>query len=972
MGKMEDYEGFYNQYVDQYGSKTVVLYQFGKFHEIYGVDNSVEKVGNVAEIANFLGIKETRVNTKILDNSRQNPQMAGFNSVGLDERVEKLVNHGYTVVVVNQVPGTSPIQRAVSYIQSPSTTTNVSCLSQDPYLVSIYIDKSHNKSTGKYYSYIGMSAIDATTGDSYYYESNSTVSDPTLAEDDLTRFIQTYNPAEIILNRSSKVEPDNDLVHRWGFRLKNEDNTRRPTVFTDTGKQITKLSYQEEFLSQYFKDHGFLNVLEYLDLVSYDVARTSYVYLLDFCSNHNARLLNGLSRPKLWNTGNTMILDTSSIIQLNIIESYYNQQRQDSVVSLLAKSVNTAMGRRIVRDRLLNPITDIPELRKRYDCIEIASDLNLDHSNIGKVRDLDRLQRKLALGTLTPAELYITDQSLQIGLDIANKLVTVNDVRYKEITDALLNITTIRDKYLAILDIEEAGRCTVTEHMQDSIFKLGWNIDIDELSAKIRSNARARDIICQRFSNLITPGSSYCKYKEDLTGDSCYCSMTKTQFKKFKDAFPSTLTITIDSEQYDIKWSDIDIDDRNKTNVKFTLSTLSALLKNINVNVSSLRKLSIKVYGELLTKLTTDIGPLLQDVSHAIGLIDYYLGMNTIADKYSYCRPKPEKATDSYLDAERLRHPLIERKRTYIPQTIKLGIKFEQCGILLYGVNQTGKSCTMKSVGVALIMAQAGMYVPAQSFNYSPYDLLTTRILGNDSIDRGLSTFAVEMIELRSILTRCNNKSLNLGDEVCHGTESASAVALVGASIRHMSNLNSSFIFATHLHELSKMEEVTSLPAVKQYHLTIEFDGDKIIYNRVMKPGSGLGLYGIEVAKHLQLPTSVLNDAYEIRNKYYSTHTKLSQLKSCRYNSNVIVSKCRVGDCTNDATETHHIRHQVDGVVVDGQHKNIKDNLVPVCERHHLMTHGKCDNNEFLVIFGYSEDGKLDYRLRKKNEALIH
>src|SRR3990170_6803133 len=116
--------------------------------------------------------------------------------------------------------------------------------------------------------------------------------------------------------------------------------------------------------------------------------------------------------------------------------------------------------------------------------------------------------------------------------------------------------------------------------------------------------------------------------------------------------------------------------------------------------------------------------------------------------------------------------------------------------MLVYGVNSCGKSSLMKAIGIAVVMAQAGMYVPAQSFDYKPYKFILTRILGNDNLFKGLSSFAVEMAELRSILKRANKNSLVLGDEICHGTETVSAVSIVASAILHLSDRNSSFIFA--------------------------------------------------------------------------------------------------------------------------------------------------------------------------------
>ena len=144
----------------------------------------------------------------------------------------------------------------------------------------------------------------------------------------------------------------------------------------------------------------------------------------------------------------------------------------------------------------------------------------------------------------------------------------------------------------------------------------------------------------------------------------------------------------------------------------------------------------------------------------------------------------------------KLRHPLIEIFQTDIPY-IPNDVDLNESGILLYGINSAGKSSYMKSVGVNLIMAQAGMFVASESFEYSPYDKIFTRIPGGDNLFKGQSTFVAEICELRSILKYSTNRSLIIGDELASGTESISAISIVAAGIKTLSERKSSFIFAT-------------------------------------------------------------------------------------------------------------------------------------------------------------------------------
>ena len=150
----------------------------------------------------------------------------------------------------------------------------------------------------------------------------------------------------------------------------------------------------------------------------------------------------------------------------------------------------------------------------------------------------------------------------------------------------------------------------------------------------------------------------------------------------------------------------------------------------------------------------------------------------------------------------------MRKNEIYVPNDVCLGKSDGDLGILLYGTNAVGKTSLIKALGISVIMAQSGMYVPCESFTYSPYKYIFTRIIGNDNIFKGLSTFGVEMSELRVILNNCDNNSLILGDELCSGTETDSALSIFNASIEVMSERKSNFMFATHFHELPHLKSM--------------------------------------------------------------------------------------------------------------------------------------------------------------------
>ena len=263
--------------------------------------------------------------------------------------------------------------------------------------------------------------------------------------------------------------------------------------------------------------------------------------------------------------------------------------------------------------------------------------------------------------------------------------------------------------------------------------------------------------------------------------------------------------------------------------------------------------------------------------------------------------------------------------------------------MLLYGINAIGKSSLIKAIGICIIMAQTGFFVPCSNLTFKPYHHIFTRIIGNDNIFKGLSTFAVEMLELNNILKFCDENSLILGDELCSGTENDSAIGIILSGIDHMYNKKSNFIFATHIHEISNFDEVKEKEFMSIKHMSVQYnqETDSLIYYRTLRDGSGDSMYGLEVCKYLHMPKHFLNYAHNIRNKY-SQQTSILDYKVCRYNNEKVRGKCEL--CKSElSTETHHLQHQSKANKTNGFignfHKDVNGNLLNVCEKCHLKMH---------------------------------
>ena len=361
-----------------------------------------------------------------------------------------------------------------------------------------------------------------------------------------------------------------------------------------------------------------------------------------------------------------------------------------------------------------------------------------------------------------------------------------------------------------------------------------------------------------------------------------------------------------------------------------------------------------------------------------IGIIDNAQNRCYIANKYNYCKPnivenKNSDLNKSFVDFKKIRHPLIEHlnnKELYVTNDLDIGIESKKNGILLYGTNAVGKTSFIKSIGISLIMAQSGLYVPCYEFNYYPYNYLFTRILGNDNIFKGLSTFAVEMSELRTILKNANKNSIILGDELCSGTESTSALSIFVSGLEVINKIQSSYIFATHFHEILDYDEVKELTKNKMniFHMSVIFDREKkkLIYDRKLKPGSGETMYGLEVCKSLDLPDNFLDRAYEIRKKYNNTTSSNTILdkKLSKYNSkkikNLDCEICKI----NKASEVHHLQYQKnakDNIINNEFHKNNPANLINICEECHNNIHDK--NIQYKIV-----KTNVDYELTESDD----
>ena len=318
-----------------------------------------------------------------------------------------------------------------------------------------------------------------------------------------------------------------------------------------------------------------------------------------------------------------------------------------------------------------------------------------------------------------------------------------------------------------------------------------------------------------------------------------------------------------------------------------------------------------------------------------------------VSKEKGFCCPRIESIDESgsAVDIKNVRHPLVEATSSrvaYVKHNVGLGQGNK--GWLVYGMNASGKSTLMKATGLCVLLAQAGCFVPAKEMTLKPFKAIYTRILNQDNLFAGLSSFAVEMSELRDILRNSNEYTLVLGDELCAGTESISAQALVASGIQWLSAKNAKFIFATHLHGLPNVINTSEL-GVEVWHLHVEYDPitKRLVYDRSLRPGNGSTLYGLEVARAMDLPFEFIEQALKNRHQIMGS-VKQEEATSSTWNTDIVRYSCEV--CHKAITsdlEVHHIKERAsasNGILEDGSHMNDKRNLIVICEGCHDKVHG--------------------------------
>ncbi len=528
--------------------------------------------------------------------------------------------------------------------------------------------------------------------------------------------------------------------------------------------------------------------------------------------------------------------------------------------------------------------------------------------------------------------------------------------------DIIIKITRIINFIREKIDIDKFEN--LNDIIEDNLFKRGVFVELDDLQEQQYDSIDKLNVFILKLDSLMNAKlkpkkeTGYLKLHDtDKSGYSI--QITKSRVKPLEEIISENNSLfhlsyisSYNSNKKEITFSSpIKVDKYNNL-LHVTSDEINSICKTQLRSKTKLKEVfdeKYKVFLQDLSEYTSD----LFYISYFIGNIDVLQNRAYLANKYNYCKPEIVKLENSFLDAIDLRHPIIEiinNAELYVANDIKLN---EDNNILLFGTNAVGKTSLIKSIGIAIVLAQSGMYVPAKKFTYMPYRQLFTRILNCDNLFKGLSTFTLEMSEMSNILKYADENSLILGDELCSGTELPSAMCIFMSGLKSLTNKKSNFIFATHFHELLDFEEIRKIKGLLYKHLTVHYDNEtnSIIYDRKLKDGSGENIYGLEVCKSLYLPKDFMSYAFTMLNKYYKKD--ILSNGTCRYNARKIKNMCELCKI-NEGIHTHHLLYQKDAVnniicelkVNSSIQKNHPANLVNICEECHTHLH---DENIRLI-----------------------
>lgn len=768
--------------------------------------------------------------TKRSNGAADDVPLAGFPHHAIDAYLPKLVRAGYRVAVCEQMENPKfakgIVKREVIEVVTPGVTLSDKLLDhkKNNYVLAVFIKDD----------IAGLSFSDISTGEFYVYETKA---------DQLSEQIQLINPSEILYQKRDK-----DLLVKILSKINPEI---RLTKIEDW---IFNFDYTNELLLNHFKTVT-LKGFGIERLQNGIVAAGVVLHYLQETQRVNLSHLNKIS---IYNPSDYMILDYSTKRNLEIITSMQEGTREGSLISILDKT-QTAMGGRLLKKWISAPLRDVSAIRQRLNAVEnLISEKSLRKeliNHLKEIGDLERLISKVCTGRANPREIVAVKTSLRKIPEVKEILNKFSDNTLKKIGESLKDLPQLVDKISeAIIDSPPAS---LTE---GGIIRSGFSPELDELreiafhGKEWISNLQQKERERTGIPSLKVGFNNVFGY---------YIDISNAHKSKVPDDYIRKQTL-VNSERY----------------ITPELKTFEEKILNAEEKIG---ELEYQLFNEIRNLVALE-AEAIQTNARFIGMLDVFLSFAECAEDYNYV--KPEVNDEDEIEILQGRHPVVERilspGEKFTPNDCMLN-NTEQQIILLTGPNMAGKSVYLRQVGLIVLLAQIGSFVPASKAKIGIVDRIFTRVGASDNITAGESTFLVEMQEAANILNNATSKSLVLLDEIGRGTSTFDGISIAWAITEYLHenpSVAAKTLFATHYHELNEMAEL--FPRIKNYKVEVREYDDKVIFLHRVNPGKADHSYGIQVAMMAGLPVFVTNRAKEILNNLESKELTPYEVKKER------------------------------------------------------------------------------------------
>ena len=779
----------------------IIFYRLGDFYEMFFDD----AVTTSRELELTLTGKDCGLTERA--------PMCGVPYHAAEVYINRLVAKGYKVAICEQMEDPKEakgmVRREVIRVVTPGTNLNTQALDEtkNNYIMAVVYLSNR----------FGIAIADVTTGDFMVTEVDKI---RTLLDE-----VYKFSPAEIICNEAfcmSGVDLD-EIKNRLNISL----------------YPLESWYFDDDLCTRTLKEHFHVGTLEGLGLKDYDCATIGAGALLTYLLETQKNSLEHMRAITPYITDRFMVIDSSSRRNLELTEALREKVKRGSLLWVLDKT-KTAMGARMLRSFIEQPLIDEDAINRRLDALEEINSREMDREEIREylnpIYDMERLIGRVSYQSANPRDMISFKSSISMIPYIKQLVKSFSTEEMQCIYD---DMDDLRDLYTLLESaIVEEPPLAMKE---GGIIKDGYNENVDHFrEAKTKGKSWLAELEAQEREKT---GIRNLKIKYNKVFG-YYLEVTNS----FKDMVPDYYTRK-----------------QTLTNAeRYITPRLKELEDMILGAEDKLYALEYELFVNVRNTISREVERI-QRTAKAVAKLDTYISLALVASRNNFVRPKIN--TKGIIDIKNGRHPVVEKmipNDMFIPNDTYLDNNKNRVSVIT-GPNMAGKSTYMRQTALIVLMAQIGSFVPAEKADIGIADRIFTRVGASDDLASGQSTFMVEMTEVANILRNATARSLLILDEIGRGTSTFDGLSIAWAVIEYISNtkiLGAKTLFATHYHELTELEG--KLAGVNNYCIAVKERGDDIVFLRKIVKGGADKSYGIQVAKLAGVPDIVIERAKEL------------------------------------------------------------------------------------------------------------